>query len=1786
MKRVKKWKRFIALLVVLALVIQCNFNAIALDSNEEKQQQAGAVVEEMMAEETATEAKTEEPKQETVEEKKDEPQEKQEMVEKTEELKEETKQEVTEEKKEEPKQETAEEKKEESKQETVEEQSEEPKQETAEEKQESDQVDAVNKNKKAGIMEDEGKTERDISANITEASMMITIDGDQYSLTEIQEQKLKVPKGAPVEVYISYGKLTDLKETEILVYQLPKGITVTKECSGDVMDADLNKAGTYKITTGGKISISIDAQYMEEHEHTLLGGTVTVSGSFSESWGEAEQDNKIQFGDIELVIPIEEEPQTEVRNIEVNKRITSFDHENNYIYYQIEIKTGDNNTKEITNIKVQDTFTVNGNYVDDKYVQLHYSKTGITFDNNTATWTIGTMQAGEVVSITYRVHVKGSFFNQNSEIRNQGISNKVVLSADEISDKESSVTQTFHNTLQIEKSTAEPIINASSGATTVTYTLMVTAPESNDSAMEKVRVEDVFGKNKDYVLEYISTSPETKTVHTEIAKKTLVWEIGTMEPGTTKTLQYTVKLNEMVWVAGGNNSAIDRTIGNKATVYSDKEKYADVNADVKLYKKWIWKNGMAVSTAMVDEEEIETNAVKFVIHANETTGGGPVLDVVKYFQDQLRGDAEFFGDMTVKVYNLGPKDSQGAPVENPVKTVTFPISRIILENSDNKSWKLDLTDAQWSDLKGAYYYEITYYARTTKPGVSYIGNGADIGIGIGGQEYSSHASWAGTGYQSYNIKKEYTGGVAFGEAGWETTIPFNIPEGAVYYDKSENSKAESQYFTSDQLGAVKIIFEGKELKAGKDYTVSGPNENGISFQITFLRAIEGVDASNPVKIIYCSTVKNDLLKEGASETYKNYGRLTLWSGSSVEARAQCSYTQWADFSKSAGAYNKEDQTITWYLDVNRNSTMAGDAEIVDHLPKGLTFESAEIVTRGSGAAGTKLFYDEDTDVVQREDGGYDVTLQVTDLVKNAIGHGTEEGWIRIQVVTKRETGDLVNTVQTYENKATLTFGNVDKQAESSITVSYESIKKESLYNSSSWPYVEYTLSLNPDGKDLLEETDTIDVIDEMNEYMILVPDSISVQKTEDGSSITDWKLNNEANEHKFTLTVPDNEALIISYKIYVNQPTGTKITLSNKAYYEGTVPGEPSEDEKQILVHDSSATVSGPATLRLSKLSKNENKPLQGAEFTLYETEIQDGEIIKKEGSEAKTAITDENGIAKISGLELDKVYCYYESKAPDGYKLDDTRHYITYKKIDASLEDMYKANGSFSYGQKGTTIAVEDEKTKVSIRKVDPDGNPVEGAVLAVKDAETGEIVKRWTTNGGAEEITGELIAGRQYYLIEEKAPEGYLISPDVEFTVPLKVEEDPLEVTMVDPKDKGKEKLGSISVTKKIVSREIAGDYDLYANDATFYVGLFTDPDGYHPYSQNAIKEAHIVNGSVSEPVTYENLPTGTYYVLETKKDGTPIPLDTEATEGETIFVCEVTDGGTNAIEINTEAEQIEGKVNLSNAYLELPDGFSYRAFIDINKKVLENGAEKSSDESFYASIFTDETETAPMTVVKLNNNGTVTVEVPLGGAEGNQPITYYIYETDAQGNKLDKESFAYTVSGEGEVSVDKENIQAIITITNNLISEVGLEILKVDEDGYGLEGAKFQITSEDGQTVLKKWKSDEESQEIILAPGTYKLTETAAPKGYIKGSDVTITIAKDGTISIDGDDATLEDSVIEYVNQKDDSTTSKQDDKKGGTSKTGDPTHIMFYAILLAAALFGCMAVFQRKKGRHSR
>ena len=66
---------------------------------------------------------------------------------------------------------------------------------------------------------------------------------------------------------------------------------------------------------------------------------------------------------------------------------------------------------------------------------------------------------------------------------------------------------------------------------------------------------------------------------------------------------------------------------------------------------------------------------------------------------------------------------------------------------------------------------------------------------------------------------------------------------------------------------------------------------------------------------------------------------------------------------------------------------------------------------------------------------------------------------------------------------------------------------------------------------------------------------------------------------------------------------------------------------------------------------------------------------------------------------------------------------------------------------------------------------------------------------------------------------------------------------------------------------------------------------------------------------------------------------------------------------------------------------------------------------------------------------NNSTVTVEVPLGGTEGTEPITYAVLETDENGTPINKQTFPYTVTGEGNVSLSMDQQEATVNLVNTL-------------------------------------------------------------------------------------------------------------------------------------------------------
>ena len=72
----------------------------------------------------------------------------------------------------------------------------------------------------------------------------------------------------------------------------------------------------------------------------------------------------------------------------------------------------------------------------------------------------------------------------------------------------------------------------------------------------------------------------------------------------------------------------------------------------------------------------------------------------------------------------------------------------------------------------------------------------------------------------------------------------------------------------------------------------------------------------------------------------------------------------------------------------------------------------------------------------------------------------------------------------------------------------------------------------------------------------------------------------------------------------------------------------------------------------------------------------------------------------------------------------------------------------------------------KVSISKLDDNNKPLAGAELEILDKD-GKQVASWTSTIEAHELLGKLKAGETYTLHEIKAPDGYELAKDIEFTI-----------------------------------------------------------------------------------------------------------------------------------------------------------------------------------------------------------------------------------------------------------------------------------------------------------------------------------------------------------------------------------------------------------------------------------
>lgn len=479
--------------------------------------------------------------------------------------------------------------------------------------------------------------------------------------------------------------------------------------------------------------------------------------------------------------------------------------------------------------------------------------------------------------------------------------------------------------------------------------------------------------------------------------------------------------------------------------------------------------------------------------------------------------------------------------------------------------------------------------------------------------------------------------------------------------------------------------------------------------------------------------------------------------------------------------------------------------------------------------------------------------------------------------------------------------------------------------------------------------------------------------------------------------------------------------------------------------------------------SEDKQKKLAGAEFAVTDSR-----------GFTKTVTTDASGKASITELPYDD-YTIREIKAPKGYALSDKEYSVKKTELVHGSPVVIEAANKYILGS-------------VTIKKVDHE-NPeklLEGAKFNVTD-ENGSLLK-WKAEGDVytpdESGSNVITAGRvtlkdlpegTYTLTEIDAPSGYAILDgsrtftitEANMTAPLEIKvENLLRRTAV----------GFIKVDKNNKELRLAG--------AEFTL-----------YRMNGEKQGEVVATGVTNSnglVTFTELTMGSYRAKETK-----------APKGYKLW---------NA-PIDFTVDEY-GKVSVGSTELK-PEGLVYTAMITNTAEEKEITLKKVSDTGEALTGATFRLSGEKSYILTTGSDGTAKISLPYGD--------YILEEVIApDGYVLSSEKQALNLSDSGLKLNGKAVSGFTVTLKNQPVI-FALMLHKRDAStGKALSGATFKIT---GNSYTKTVTADAlgNTETIKLRPGTYGITETATPSGYIRPlGGWTLTVERDGDMSVSGNGA----------------------------------------------------------------
>ena len=227
------------------------------------------------------------------------------------------------------------------------------------------------------------------------------------------------------------------------------------------------------------------------------------------------------------------------------------------------------------------------------------------------------------------------------------------------------------------------------------------------------------------------------------------------------------------------------------------------------------------------------------------------------------------------------------------------------------------------------------------------------------------------------------------------------------------------------------------------------------------------------------------------------------------------------------------------------------------------------------------------------------------------------------------------------------------------------------------------------------------------------------------------------------------------------------------------------------------------------------------------------------------------------------------------------------------------------------------------------------------------------------------------------------------------------------------------------------------------------------------------------------------------------------------------------------------------------------------EISKVIMYNKPIPKTDVSVSKQDITTSEELAGATLVVKNSNGEIIDEwVSTNEVHKIKNLgegTYTLTETIApEGYVLSEETITFVIDSDGQLkNKDGDMIDKVIMYNTPKPKTGNPVISKQDATTHEtLAGATLVIKNSDGE-VIDEWISTEEAHTIEnLEEGTYTLSETKAPTGYVLSTEVITFVINDEGKVVDTDGREL--STIIMYNEKEDIPTkvsiSKQDITNG--------------------------------------